>query len=162
VRVGKAVAQAFSFVPLDVGVEEGIFKKHGVAIDAASFAGSAKLQQALAANSLDIGLGSGPELAFLAKGAPVEGVAGMMGAPALLDIIVRPDESIHDVADLKGKTISSTTTGSLTNWLIHELSRRQGWGSDGIKAVALGADAAQIAAMRTKQVDGVVIDVATA
>src|SRR5215469_15002696 len=87
-RVGKAVPEAFSFVPLDVGIAHGIFAKHGLRIDAVGFAGSAKLHQALAADSIDLGLGSGPELAFVAKGAPVEGIAAMMGAPGLLSIVV--------------------------------------------------------------------------
>ena len=31
-RVGKAVAESFAFVPLDVGVRQGIFKQHGLDI----------------------------------------------------------------------------------------------------------------------------------
>src|SRR3984957_14983640 len=38
----------------------------------------------------------------------------------------------------------------------------EGWGREGIQAVALGSDAAQIAAMKTDQIDGLVLDVATA
>src|ERR1700693_4334343 len=81
VRVGKAVSEAFSFVPVDVGIEAGIFKKHAIDVEEYDFGGSAKLQQALAAGSIDVGLGSGPELAFIAKGAPVVGVAAMANAP---------------------------------------------------------------------------------
>jgi uncharacterized membrane protein (DUF441 family) len=32
-RVGKAVPEAFSFVPLDVGVRNGFFKKYGIEIE---------------------------------------------------------------------------------------------------------------------------------
>jgi NitT/TauT family transport system substrate-binding protein len=55
-----------------------------------------------------------------------------------------------------------STAASLTEWLTRELSRREGWGRDGIQAIALGSDAAQIAAMKTDQIDGLVLDVATA
>ena len=48
-RVGKAVTNAFTFVPLDVGVAAGLFKAHGLDIDEYNFGGSAKLQQGLAA-----------------------------------------------------------------------------------------------------------------
>src|ERR1700727_555721 len=72
-RVGKAVTNAFTFTPLDVGMQSGIFKQHGLEIDEYNFGGSAKLQQGLASNSIDIGIGSGPELSFVAKGAPVLG-----------------------------------------------------------------------------------------
>jgi ABC-type nitrate/sulfonate/bicarbonate transport system substrate-binding protein len=160
-RVGKAIAQAFSFVPLDVGIAEGIFKRHGLDIEASSFAGSSKLQQGLAADGIDIGIGSGPELAFVAKGAPVLGVAAMAGRPLLLAMVVMKDGPIHAVADLKGQTVSTSTVGSLTTWLVRELSRQQGWGPDGIKIVHLGEDTAQIAAMRTGETVGAPLDIAT-
>jgi len=42
------------------------------------------------------------------------------------------------VADLKGKTVSISSAGSLTDWLGQNLSRQQGWGTDGIKLAPLG------------------------
>ncbi len=161
-RVGKAIAVAFSFVPLDVGIETGLFKKHGIDVDEYGFGGSAKLQQALAADSIDIGLGSGPELAFIAKGAPVLGVAALANEPSLLVLEVQKNGPIRTVADLKGKTVSVSTVGSLTEWMARELSRQQGWGPEGIKTVALGTDASQTSALITHQVDGNIVDVGTA
>ncbi len=162
VRVGKAIGEAFSFTPLDIGIETGIFKKHGVEIDKYDFGGSAKLQQALAADSIDMGLGSGPELAFIVKGAPVLGVAAMADAPLLLTLVVDKNGPIHSASDLKGKTISVSTRGSLTEWLVHELSRQQGWGPGGIKTLPVGTDVSQISALKTHQIDGSVIDLAAA
>src|SRR6185312_11390046 len=49
-RVGKAFAGVFDFTPVDVGVAQGFFKKRGLEIKEFNFAGSAKLQQALAAD----------------------------------------------------------------------------------------------------------------
>ena len=46
-RVVKAVAFAWTFTPLDVGIETGIFAKHGLEIEASAAAGDAKMQQAL-------------------------------------------------------------------------------------------------------------------
>lgn len=161
VRVGKAQENAFTFVPLDVGMAAGIFKQHGLDIDEYGFAGSAKLHQGLAADSIDIGIGSGPELAFVAKGAPVLGVAAMAGPPLLLAMIVAKDGPVHSVADLKGRTVSTSTVGSLTTWLVREVSRQQGWGHDGINIVFLGADAPQVAALRTGQTVGAPLDIAT-
>jgi NitT/TauT family transport system substrate-binding protein len=162
VRVGKAVSEAFSFVPVDIGIETGIFKRHAIDVEKYDFGGSAKLQQALAAGSIDVGLGSGPELAFIVKGAPVVGVAAMANAPWLLTLNVEKDSRIKTVADLKGKTVSVSTVGSLTEWLVHELSRQQGWGTEGIKTLPIGTDASQISALKTYQVDGIVVDIAAA
>jgi NitT/TauT family transport system substrate-binding protein len=161
-RVGKAQPDAFSFVPVDIGIEKGFFKNHGVEVESAGFAGDAKLQQAIAADAIDIAIGSGPALAFVAKGNPELGVAAMANQPLLLVLSVQKDGPIHDLADLKGRTISVSTAGSLTEWLVRELSRQQGWGPDGIQIAALGSNPAQVAAFRTKQVDGFVADVALA
>jgi ABC-type nitrate/sulfonate/bicarbonate transport system substrate-binding protein len=160
-RVGKSVPEAFSFVPLDVGMRVGLFRKYGVEIEPSSLAGGARLQQALAGDSIDIGLGSGPEMASIQKGSPVRAVAAMAGAPRLLALLVRPDGAIKSVADLKGKKIGVTTTNSLTAWLVSELARQQGWGPNGIDVTPLGATPGHFAALKTRQIDGLVSDIAT-
>jgi ABC-type nitrate/sulfonate/bicarbonate transport system substrate-binding protein len=157
-RVGKAFAGVFDFVPVDVGIAQGFFKKRGLEIKESNFAGSAKLQQALAADAIDIGLGSGVELAFVARGAPVKAVAAFMGPPADLTLFVRNEPSLQTIEDVKGKKISVSTVSSLTQWLVRQLSRREGWGPDGITTVPLGARPAQISALRTGNTDGMAID----
>ena len=76
-RVGKAVPEAFSFVPLDIGIRKGLFAKQGLDIESIAFTGDARMQQAMASDSLDIALGSGPAMAFIVKGAPIKAVAAM-------------------------------------------------------------------------------------
>lgn len=160
-RVGKAVPEAFTFTPLDIGMRKGFFKQNGLAIQETAFAGDAKMQQAMAANSIDIGLGSGPALAFIVKGSPVKGVADMAGPPLLLAIVVRPNGP-KTAAGLKGKKVSVSTAGSLTYWLVSETSRRQGWGPNGIDIEPMGAMAGQIAALRRGDIDGVITDISSA
>ena len=46
-RVGKAVPFAWTFTPLDVGMQMGIFAKHGLEIESSAFGGDARMQQAL-------------------------------------------------------------------------------------------------------------------
>jgi NitT/TauT family transport system substrate-binding protein len=160
-RVGKSVPEAFSFVPLDIGIQTGIFKKYGLDIEASALTGGARLQQALAADSIDIGLGSGPEMSAIEKGSPVKAVAAMAGAPYLIALLVRPDGAVRTVDDLRGKKIAVSTANSLTAWLVSELSRQRGWGPDGIKIEPLGATPGLFAALKTKQIDGLVADIAT-
>src|ERR1700722_19708260 len=64
-RVGKGFPSLFQFTPLDVGIETGIFKKHGLDVEASAFTGDAKLQQAFAAGAVDLGIGSRPGTGFL-------------------------------------------------------------------------------------------------
>src|SRR5712692_9357260 len=111
--------------------------------------------------SIDVGLGSGPGLGFRAKGALSIGVAAMYGPPANLALALPYDTPVKTVGDLKGKRIGVTTAGSLTDWLVRELSRQQGWGSDGIKILALGQMQARLAAIQRGELDGMVIESAT-
>jgi len=160
-RVGKAVPEAFSFTPLDIGIRKGFFAKNGVEVEASAFAGDAKLQQAMTASSLDMGIGSGPGMAFIVKGSPVKAVAAMAGPPLLLAIVVRPDGA-RSVAELKARKIGVSTAGSLTYWLVSETARRQGWGPQGIDIAPMGAMGGQIAALKRGDIDGIVMDLSTA
>jgi NitT/TauT family transport system substrate-binding protein len=161
VRLGKAVPNSFAFSATEVGIDAKIFEKEGIEIEVTSFRGDAQLQQALAAGSLDVGLGSGPGLGFRAKGAPAIGVAAMYGPPANLALVLPFDTRVKSVRDLKGKRVGVTTAGSLTDWLVRELSRQQGWGSDGIQILALGQMQARLAAIQRGELDGMVIEAAS-
>jgi ABC-type nitrate/sulfonate/bicarbonate transport system substrate-binding protein len=157
IAVGKAFP-AWNFAPLDVGIDVGVFKKHGFdAIKIVTFAGDAKLQQALFNKSVDFGLGSGPAMAFNAKGAGGLAVSAWNGAPYIVGIMVPYDSSLAKPAQFKGKKLGVTTVGSLTDWLVRRLSQHMGWGPTGITPVALGSPPSMLAGMKTGQVDGLVI-----
>jgi ABC-type nitrate/sulfonate/bicarbonate transport system substrate-binding protein len=161
-KVGKAQSEPLDFTPIDVGVEKGFFKKHGVDVEIVNFAGAAKQQQALAAGGVDMGLGGGPEMATIAKGAPQLGIAAFAGWPDGLVMVVKKDGPIKTVADLKGQKVSVSSVGSLTEWMVRQTSKQQGWGPDGIEPVFLGNIAGQIAALRTDQIEGMSNDIGTA
>src|SRR5258707_2084705 len=151
-RVGKAVPEAFSFVPLDIGMRKGLFANNGLEIESIAFTGDARMQQAMASDSLDVALGSGPAMAFIVKGAPIKAVAAMAGPPLLLAIVVRPDGP-KTAAELRAKKISVSTAGSLTYWLVNENSRRQGLGAQGIEIAPIGARPGQIEARKAGVLD---------
>jgi ABC-type nitrate/sulfonate/bicarbonate transport system substrate-binding protein len=160
IRLGKAVPNSFAFGAAEVGIEAKIFEKEGLDVAISSFRGDAQMQQALTAGSLDVGLGSGPGLGFRVKGAPMIGVAAMYGAPRNLALLVPAKSPIKSVAELKGKRIGVTTAGSLTDWVVRELSRQQGWGSNGIVIAPLGQMQARLAAMDRGELDGSVQEAA--
>jgi NitT/TauT family transport system substrate-binding protein len=157
VHVGKAQGTAWTFLPVDIGIEQGIFAKLGLDVDSASLGGDAKVQQALVAGSVDFGLGSGPGMALASKGGEAIAVAQFAGPPRNISAIVLEDSPIKKVADLKGKMIAVSTSGSLSDWLAKQMAIQEGWGQDGIKAVPLGAVEASIAALKAHQIDAVVL-----
>jgi NitT/TauT family transport system substrate-binding protein len=162
VRVGNVGAVAFSFVPTNVGKEAGIFAKNGLDIQITGFAGDAKLQQAMAANAVDVGLGSGPGMAFILKGSPVKAIAAIAGPPLIFALVVRADGSVKTIDDLKGHKVGISTVGSATSWLMNEVSRQHGWGYTGFDEVPIGDNAARLAALKAGSIDGCVVDIGSA
>jgi NitT/TauT family transport system substrate-binding protein len=157
VHVGKAQGTAWTFLPVDIGIEQGIFSNLGLDVDSANLGGDAKVQQALVAGSIDFGLGSGPGMALASKGGAAIAVAQFAGPPRNISAIVLADSPIKTVADLKGKMIAVSTSGSLSDWLAKQMAIQEGWGQDGIKTVPLGAVEASIAALKAHQIDAVVL-----
>jgi NitT/TauT family transport system substrate-binding protein len=157
--VGKATPGGYAWVPVDVGVAHGIFKKHNVEIEIVAFTGSAKLHQAMAAESVEIGLGGGSEFIFLTRGAPEMAVADMADPPNDLGISIINSSPVKSIEDLKGRRIGVSTAGSLTDWLVRELGRVKGWGKESPTPIATGGGwPVGIAAMETKQIDAVMAD----
>jgi NitT/TauT family transport system substrate-binding protein len=159
-KVGKAFPTAFGFVPLDVGIREGIFKKYDLSIEATSFGGAPMLIQALTAGAVDIGLDGGSDIAMIAKGLPGKGVGALGNAPLEITIVSAANSSMKTVSDLKGRRISVSQIATLTGWLVSELSRQQGWGLEGIVRVSSGN--AGLANLVSGDVDGFTIDLSTA
>lgn len=163
IRFAKVVPHPFAFIIAEVGVEQGIFKKHGIELDIFATGGSAKLHQALAADSADIGLGSGPGMGFVAKGAPEIAIAASHGPPLNIGIVVVKGAKLYDksktVKDLKGIKIGVSTPSSLTFFLSGKLAAESGWGADGMTRVPLGRLPAQVAAAKAGNTDAFVMSV---
>ena len=155
VTVGKADAASTSFLPIHVGDQVGIFKKHGLALKISDFTGGSKLSQAIVAGSIDIGLGAGTEMAFVAKGAPMKAVCDGLSPIPFIGVAVPYDSPVKKLDQLKGKKIGISSAGSLTDWLAKQLNQHEGWsGSDGVTSVAIGNGAAAVlAAFQTNAID---------
>jgi len=155
-RVGKSSSVGFTFHPLDVGIETKIFEKNGLDIEVIQLIGSAKLHQGAVAGAIDLGLGAGTDVAFVVKGAPETVVGAVSLSPALFGIVLLNDSPIKTVADIKGRRVGISTVGSLTQWIVFQLAKKQGWSRDDIVTVPIGSDTTpQLAALQTKQVDAV-------
>jgi NitT/TauT family transport system substrate-binding protein len=155
IRIAKP-ANTWTFIPADVGMAQGIFQKYGIELEVSVLGGDAKVQQALAADSLDIGLGSGPAMAFAVKGAPALAVAAYAGPPQNMSVVVGLNSPIKKVNDLNGKLLGITTVGSLTDWLAKRIAATEKWGPDAVRVAALGGSEAELPAMKTGQIDGMV------
>src|SRR5665213_1677435 len=115
--VGKAAPNADPIIPVDVGDQLGIFKKHGLDVKIVDFLGGSKMAQAMAAGSIDIGDGAGTEMALVAKGVPMIAICESTSTFPFLSIAVPFDSPIKSLKELKGKKIGISSSGSLTDWL---------------------------------------------
>jgi NitT/TauT family transport system substrate-binding protein len=157
-HIGKASPTSTPMLPADVGQKTGIFAKHGLEVEIANFSGGAKLHQAMAAGSVDVGVGAGPELALIAKGSPELAICNASAPAPFIGIALPKDSPVKKPDDLKGKKVGVTSTGSLTYWLAREFARTRGWGVEGVQTVAIGGDPAGIiAAFRAKAVDAAIV-----
>lgn len=157
VRVGKTASNALAFSPPEIGTAKGIWEKHGLKVQVQQYAGDARMQQGMIANEIDFGLGSGPSMGFIARKAPIMTVGVIADQPLSMGLITGKDSKYKKPEDLKGARVGITTNGSLTYWLARELSRRMGWGPEGIRMVPLGSITGQIAGLKSGQVDGFIM-----
>ncbi len=158
IRVGRASPDSFLFALLDLGSSAHIWDRVNLNPVMSAFKSDAQQQQAFVAGELDFALGSGPAMGYRSKGIPAMAVAEMYGSPSNMCVIVAQNSTIKTPRDLKGKTITVSSAGSLTDWLVHETSREQGWGNDGINSLEMGAIEPRIIAMNAGQTAGAVAD----
>ncbi len=158
-RVGTPAERVFAFLPLRIGMQKGFFSKYGLDIQATDFSGGAKLQQGMVAGVVDMALSSATDLAFVVKGAPELAVAAL-GYGATMGVIVPYDSPAKGIDDIKHKKIGVTTVGSFTEWLLHRLMQKKGWGLDDVTVVPIGAEVQnEVALLTTHQIDGSVAPV---
>jgi NitT/TauT family transport system substrate-binding protein len=155
------VAEDFALMMGDFGAKLGIHKRNGLDPDFVLIT-QAKMVQALVAGSIDIALASGATLAFAAKGAPLKAVAALSGPPAIIVLVVRPDNSVTSLEQLRGRIVAVTNSGSLTDWAMSQIAVSKGWGLSEIKRVSVGDTPARVATLKTRDVDAAVIDIAAA
>ncbi len=156
VQIGTAGSSIIWSI-LSMGTQAGVWQALDLDVERVELAGDAPMQQALASSSIDFGCGSGPGMAYRVKGVLAIAVAALAGSPWSMTLAAPMNSSIRSFEDLKGKRIGVTSAGSMTDWLVREVSRQRGWGPDGIVSLPLGAERGRLAAMRAGELDGSVV-----
>lgn len=104
-----------------LGQDAGIFKKHGLAIEAVGTAGAGETLQAVISGSADIGIGAGVAgvMRAYSKGAPVRILLPGFTGTGDLYWYVRADSPIKSLKDTTDKhTIAYSTSGSSSNNIV--------------------------------------------
>ncbi|WP_322777842.1 ABC transporter substrate-binding protein [Frankia sp. Cas4] len=131
----------------------GVLKDAPYKIEWSDFSAAAPLLQALRANAVDIGpAGDAPTLNAIGAGAPLKIVGVTRSSARAVAVLVPKDSPIHTVADLKGKTVSPTTKGSVGHYLLLGALKEAGLRPDDVTISFLTPQAAS-AAFDSKQID---------
>src|SRR5437016_11018260 len=112
----------------ELGQNAGIFKKHGLTLEALYTQGSGETIQIVLSGSVDVGIGPGTHAVFgaFSKGAPIRMIgASFTGARDQL-YYVRADSPIRSMQDADGKTIGISTSGSSSHMLALALAKHFG------------------------------------
>jgi len=100
----------------DLGQRAGIFQKHGLKLDILYTSGAGETLQPVISGNIDIGVSVGTFGVFgaYAKGAPIR-IIGAESTGEDAYWYVRPDSPVKSMADMGGRTIAYSTTGSSTH-----------------------------------------------
>lgn len=150
VAIGQRQVWDSQVVPL--GIEAGIFTKHGLEVEVTYTAGGAETLQAVITGSVDYALTNGVEgvLAAYAKGAPVRIVSSEMRGAGDLFWYVTANSPIRSLKDASGKTMAFSRPGSSSNLVAQQLAAKMGASP---KLVSTGAMPATRTQVMSGQID---------
>ncbi len=126
------------------GASQGLLRAAGLLddvpyrIDWSTYAAAVNLHEALKADATDIGSANdSPTVSAIAGGSRILAVASWTNGGKGTSLLVRKDSPIKSVADLRGKTISPTTRGSVAHFTTVGILKQAGIPLDDVKLAFL-------------------------
>ncbi len=137
--------------PIYLGVERGIYNKHGIDLTIGEGKGSASTVQIVGAGGDTFGISDSSSIINGAvKGAPVRAVMSLTNRSPYT-IAVRKDAGITSFKDLAGKTIAANT-GEAPLVLLPAVLESQGMAADAINVLRLDPAAKMVAVLQNQAV----------
>ncbi len=160
VKIGGVLLSAdFGAMPLPLAQELGFYKSEGLDAKLIDFQGGGELMTALAANEVFIAEAGGPSSTRgTSVGVPTTIISQLK--PSLVDwgLMVLPSSPIKSLSDLKpGMRIGITKSGSNTHLTGILIFAQAGLNPKDVTFVPLGSPANNLAALKSGQIDGMII-----
>jgi NitT/TauT family transport system substrate-binding protein len=145
------------YLPLTLAERLGYFKKEGLDVEIADFAGGSKALQAMLGGSADVTAGGFDHVVVLqARGQMVQAFVLMVSVPAISVGVAKSRASAYrSPANLKGMRIGVTAPGSSTHMVVNRLLTLGGVASDDVAIIGVGTGPTAVAAMRSGQIDAI-------
>ena len=126
------------------GASQGLLRAAGLLehvpykIEWSNYPAAVNLHEALKADATDIGSANdSPTVNAIAGGSRIVAVASWTNGGQGTSLLVRKNSTIRSVADLRGKTISPTTRGSVAHFTLVGVLKEAGIGLDEVKLAFL-------------------------
>ena len=158
VKVG--VVEFTGIAPTQLGIDKGIFNKHGLDVTLVPADNPAAISAQVVSGQLDIGFSTTTFLATAAaKGAPLQAVSAVDGLinpdDAVSAIVVAKDSPIQSPKDLTGKKVAVVALGSELDVLMRKVTDDDGGDASKVQSVQIPFPQMQ-AALKAGRVDAVV------
>jgi NitT/TauT family transport system substrate-binding protein len=136
----------------EVGQRAGIFKKHGLTLELLYTQGSGETQQAVIAESVDVGIAAGTmgAMSAFAKGAPVRIISAETTGASDLYWYVKAGSPVRTIKDFDGRTVAYSTNGSSTHMVVQAFIKQFDLKA---KAVATGGPIPTLTQVMSGQID---------
>jgi NitT/TauT family transport system substrate-binding protein len=151
IKVSVGGRAAFESQVVEVGREQGIFKRHGLALEMRTTQSDGETLAAVVSGAADVGISAGTlaTIAAFAKGAPIRVIgSAMIGATEFW--YVPANSRIKTVKDAAGKTVAYAATGTASSLMVLGLQELSGVK---LKPVPTGDPAATLAQVMSGKVD---------
>lgn len=148
------------YAPVFVGIEKGIFAKHGLDVKAVKFESTNQLTDALIAGSIDTALGgvNTPLVFTIEEKAPgtikIFSVFKETAEQAASYVLVKPNSDIKSVADLKGKKVGSYTGSTVA--VLYKMMVGKYFDPKDATLIQMKPEL-EVAALESGQVDAIII-----
>ncbi len=142
--------------PIHIGIRKGFFQAVGINVDLVFAQSNASVIQQLAANSINVSVGSGlvDPIRAVEKGAPVVLVRIETQKPPYA-LLAKP--AIKSMADLKGKTVSVGGPKDITRIFFERMLASSGVAPSDVDLIFAGATSARMAALQSGAADAALL-----
>ncbi|MDG6997290.1 MAG: ABC transporter substrate-binding protein [Nitrososphaerota archaeon] len=148
VTFGIPVKGSYQFMPIYYAANNSYFNNNGIEVNVSAFTGDAALSQAIASNSIQIGMDNIFSVEhFISAGLPIKIVAQVTTANDFV-VIVGANSPYHSPSALNGAKIGVTSIPGLTYQLAKNFAQNN---SITVTPTALGGLPTQLAALQQNQ-----------
>ena len=149
-------SHSFTVMPVYIAMEAGYFKEQGLDVELVTMKGGPAAASALMSGDVDIAVSvAETPIKTRSQGKDLR-VIGLIQDKNPCVLVVAAGSPITSIADLKGKAIGVTATGSLTDLILRAYINRLGMNVADFEIVGLGSGATVAAALERGQVQGAI------